>query len=176
MTPLSCLHGLIPIISFIVNVLGQVIIARYLSRWGLLKSLFLGFILGIICICILEFYIYLSSSSSPENFLAIAASNLITYSCLGYCYFNFITLGETARRIRILRELYDSPKGLSTDEILERYNAREIVEKRIKRLLSNGQVIYKNGKYYIGNSIMALIAKIIITMKLILLGKRSEFD
>ena len=95
---------------------------------------------------------------------------------LEYCYFNFINLGETARRIRILRELYDSKKGLSMAEILERYNAKNIVEKRLSRLINHGQIIDKNDKYYIGNPIMLLIARIIVTMKLILLGKKSEFE
>ena len=94
---------------------------------------------------------------------------------MGYCYFNYINLGETARRIRILREIYDSKEGLSMEEILKRYNAKEIIERRIKRLLKNRQIIYKDGKYYIGKPIMLVIAKIIVIMKVILLGKKSEF-
>ena len=27
---------------------------------------------------------------------------------LGYCYFHFVNLGETARRVRIVRELWQS--------------------------------------------------------------------
>lgn len=95
---------------------------------------------------------------------------------MGYCYFHFINLGETARRIRILRELYDRKEGLSMEEIFKRYNAKEIFERRIARLINNGQIIYKDGKYYIGKPIMLLMAKMIVTMKLILLREKSEFD
>ncbi|MEK6683024.1 MAG: hypothetical protein AABY79_13800, partial [Nitrospirota bacterium] len=78
--------------------------------------------------------------------------------------------------IRILRELYDSKEGLSLEEILQRYNAKEIVEKRISRLINNGQVLYKDGRYFIGSPVMLMISRIIVTMKLLLLGKASEFD
>jgi hypothetical protein len=111
----------------------------------------------------------------PENIFS-AFANAFTYSALGYCYFHFINLGETARRIRILRELYDSKNGLSKDEILSKYNAHQIISKRIERLVNNGQIIFKDGRYYIGHPMMLLIAKIIVMMKCMVLGKKSEFD
>lgn len=170
------LQVFIPVICLLINLSMQVSIFRYIPKLGLLKSEYIGFVIGLMTFFLFERYLLFSQLGFTKDFFAIFATNFVTYFSLGYCYFHFITLGETARRIRILRELYDSPKGLSVDEILERYNAKEIVEKRIKRLLDNGQIIYKNGKYYIGNPTMVLMAKIIITMKLILLGKRSEFD
>jgi hypothetical protein len=102
-------------------------------------------------------------------------SNLIVYSCLGFCYFNFITLGETARRIRLLRELTESPKGLTLGEIDQRYNAKIIIQNRINRLLNNKQVILKNDRYFIGNPTVLMISKIFILLKIIFLAKKSEF-
>jgi len=61
-------------------------------------------------------------------------------------------------------------------EILSRYNAKSVVEMRIRRLINSGQITYNNGRYYIGSPVLLLMAKIIITMKLIILGKKSEFD
>ena len=106
-----------------------------------------------------------------QSFDEITA-NFFTYLSLGYCYFHFINLGETARRIRILRELYDSKQGLSEKEILEKYNAEEIVVRRINRLMSNGQILYRDDRYYINSPIMLLISKIIIVLKLLFLGKK----
>ena len=107
--------------------------------------------------------------------ISIIIANVIMYSALGYCYFNFINLGETARRIRILRELFDSENGLALEEILQRYNAGEMVQRRVDRLINNGQVIEKNGKYYVGKPILLIIAKFIVVMKLLFIGKESEF-
>lgn len=172
---LSYLHVLNPFIGLVVNAVVQVASFRYISGLGLLRSVFLGFIIGFISISALEFYVFFALSASEMDFLSVFVTNSVMYASLGYVYFHFINLGETARRIRILRELYDSKEGLSMGEILERYNTKDIVEVRMNRLIKNGQVIYRDGRYYIGSSLMWLIAKVIVTMKLVLLGKKSEF-
>lgn len=174
--PYSLLHVLNPILGLIINVLMQVVSFRYIPRLGLLKSIILGFATGLTVVLTLELCVFSTQSTSTDDFVPIFIVNFIMYSSLGYCYFHFANLGETARRIRILRELYDSKEGLSMQEILQRYNARKIVEVRINRLINNGQIIYKSGRYYIGNPVMLIIAKIVVMMKLIILGKRSEFD
>lgn len=170
------LNVLIPIIGLMINVSVQVLSFRYTSSLSLLRSLFLGFVIGLFSVFILEEHLFFTMSTLTNDFLPILIANFIIYSALGYCYFHFINLGETARRVRIIKELFDSQEGLSTSEILERYNAKDIVEIRIKRLVNNGQIIYKKDRYYIGMPIMLLMAKVIVTMKLIVLGKRSEFD
>ncbi|MBI5042547.1 MAG: hypothetical protein HZC10_01655 [Nitrospirae bacterium] len=172
----SYLQVLNPVLGLMINVIVQVICSRFIQRLGLLKTVFLGFFVGMLSVLMIELYIFFATSAHFTDFFMMFAANFIAYASLGYCYFHFINLGETARRIRILGEIYDSKDGLSLEEILQRYNAKEIVEKRISRLLNNGQVILKNGRYYIGNPIMLMINRIIVAMKLMLLGKRSEFD
>ena len=172
----SYLQIFVSLIALVINIFVQIFSFKFIARLGLLKSEYLGFVAGFFSIFLIELYIIFTRSMPINNFVSILIANLIIYLSLEYCYFNFINLGETARRIRILRELYDSKKGLSMAEILERYNAKNIVEKRLSRLINHGQIIDKNDKYYIGNPIMLLIARIIVTMKLILLGKKSEFE
>lgn len=172
----SYLEVLFPVIGLVVNVLFQVLGFRYITKIGLLKSIFLGFAAGFLGVITLEAYVFFIASKSALDFLAIIIVNLMTYSALGYCYFHFLNLGETARRIRIVRELYDSDGGLSLEGILERYNAGDIVQKRIGRLLNNRQIIEKDGRYYIGNPVMLLMANIMVAMKLLFLGRESEFD
>lgn len=169
----SYLQILNPNLCLIINILIQVISFRCIKNIGLLKSIFLGFISGFIILFILEIYISFRLSILPRDFLSLFVVNFLIYSLLGFCYSNFITLGETARRIRILRELYDYNEGLSMEEILERYNAKEIIKMRISRLIKNGQVIYKDKKYYLNGYTILLITKIIIFIKMLILGKRS---
>ena len=172
----SYLQVINPVFGLAINVLVQLISFRFILKSGLLKTVFLGFFVGMLSVLIIESYIFFVTSAYFTDFFMILVANAIAYASLGYCYFHFINLGETARRIRILREIYDTKDGLSMEEILQRYNAKEIVEKRLSRLLNNGQVILKNGRYYIGNPIMLMINRIIVAMKLMLLGRRSEFD
>lgn len=162
----------IPIFCLCVNVLVQIFIFRYMPNLGLLKSEYLGFGVGFVGILLFKFYIFLFHLRAINDFILIFIVDLMTYSALGYCYFHFVNLGETARRIRILRELYDAKEGLTIGEILERYNAQNIVQKRIDRLLNTEQIIIRNDRFYISHPTMLFIAKIITAMKLILLGKK----
>lgn len=48
----------------------------------------------------------------------------------------------------------------------------EIVVRRINKLMSNGQILYRVDRYYINNPTMLFISKIIIVLKLLFLGKK----
>lgn len=166
----------VPLIISALNVISQVICFRCLRHFGLLKSEYLGFLMGFLGFILLEWYISIIKLITIKDFYPLSIVNLIIYLSVSFHYFTFLNLGETARRIRVLRELYEAKEGLSLSEILERYNAKMIVEVRLKRLLNNGQIILKDNRYYIGSPLMLFIAKFIIAVKLILLGKRSEFE
>jgi len=136
-----------------------------------------GFILGLIFVLIGEICVFFTILISKIEFLCIFITNFLIYFSLSYCYFHFVNLGETGRRIRILIELYNSKDGLSMEEILKIYNAKIILKKRFTRLVNHGQIKIKNNKYYIvNNSFMLIISKLMVGMKLLLLGKKSEFD
>lgn len=167
---------MIPIIGLLINVLIQVGGVRYRSNFTLLKSIIAGFFAGFVSIMMLECFLFSSAPVSGKEVLSGAIAHLIIYSALGYCYFHFINLGETARRIRILREIYEAQDSLSLPEILQRYNAKHVVDLRMRRLLGNGQIVERQGRYYIGSPVMLWIAKSITLLKLLVLGKRSEFD
>jgi hypothetical protein len=159
----------VPIIGLFVNALIQVLSFRFFRHLGLLKSIFLGVGAGFFVLVLLSLIL------SQQWIISIFVQGL-TYIALSYCYFHFINLGQTARRIRILREFYDAPNGLSCEELLMFYNSKEIIERRIERLLAGKQIIIKNDKYYIGNSFMLLAARLLVVLKIVLLGKKSEFD
>lgn len=156
---------LIPFFGFLVNILIQILSFRYV-KLALLKSVFLGFSAG--------FFIIIISGLKSSLFILIA--NLIIYSAFASFYFNFISLGETARRVRILKELYDCRRGLSLEEILQRYSAEEIIERRIARLISNNQIIYKDAKFYISFPVMTYIVKLISLIRMIVFGRRGAAD
>ena len=145
----SYLCVFVPIVALVINVLIQILCFRIFPQFGLLRSVFLGFIIGFISLFFVEFHILSIQSTLAEEIISTFVVQLITYVSLCYCYFHFVNLGETARRIRILRELKDSNNGLDSDEILKRYNAKEIIQNRLTRLISSGQIILKDNRYFI---------------------------
>ena len=110
-----------------------------------------------------------------SDFLALAVTNFAIYSMFSYWYFAFITLSETAIRTRLLMELDRSEDGLSEEEMLAKYNASELIEKRINRLVGNGQIINNEGRYYRGKPGLLLFAKFSETMHRLVPGKRTEY-
>ena len=157
-----------PIIALLTNIAGQVLLFRFFFRSKMLVSIFIAFFLGFFVFSCFDFF--------EKKPFAVFLIHLLTYGSLSYCYFHFINLGETARRIRILRELKNSSNGLTLNEIFKNYSSEEIIERRFSRLIGSQQVIFKNNRYYIGRPMMYLIARILAALKYLLLGKRSEFD
>lgn len=163
------------IIALSINVVAQIINFRIFTKLGLLKSIFIGFIVGLLSLLLIEYYLSIFYKVASFVFLFASVANLLAYTALGYCYFHFINLGETARRIRILSELYESKNGLTLNEILSKYNAEEIVKKRAVRLLHNNQIVFHEGRFLINKSILLIIAKTIVFLKIFILGK-SQVD
>lgn len=164
---------LIPVLGACSNVFMQIFSYKYLVRKRLLRSEYVGFVCGFIVLVICEFFAY---GKPRREWLSFVFANLIIYFCFSYLYFHFINMGETARRIRLLRELYDAPEGLTKEQVLSRYSAEDIVNVRMARLLNNNQIISRGGRYYVNSPVMLFISKLIVLMKLIVLGKRSEFE
>ncbi len=165
----------IAIFALAVNVVVQIAFVRWVPGVGLLKSIFIGFGTGLIFLLGLETYfgfLFDVWDVSPPYMLM----HTLTYCALGYCYFHFINLGQTARRIRILREMDDAGGVMTRDQLLQRYNANEMVEKRFSRLLRSGQVIEREDRLFIGNTTLLRMAQIMVLMKRLILGKTSEFD
>ena len=127
------LQAISPIIGLLLNAFVQVAGVRFIARLSLLKSLYLGFIAGFGVVIIIEFACFWDPTSWAKDSFPYLVANLIIYSSLAYNYFHFVNMGETARRIRIIRELYESKGGLTMEEILERYNAKDMVRKRMDK-------------------------------------------
>lgn len=167
-------HTLSPVLGLLINIISQITIARYVRKLSPLRSLLPGFLIGLAVMFTVEIVYSLTRNLTIVALIAELVLNTITYGSLGYCYFHFINLGETARRVRIVRELLESKDGLSMSELLECYNASEIIDVRIQRLLKNKQIVLRDSKYFIGKSVMLYIARLIVVMKIVILGRKSE--
>ncbi len=163
---------LIPLLGLLVNAAAQVSLYRVRPDKGLLASIFGAFAVGFFALVLCALILY--GQADKKDFSAQLVLDVLIYALLSYCYFHFLNLGETARRIRILRELAEAPAGLTTGELLRRYNAREILERRISRLTKSGQIVLKNGRYYIKGHTVLLMAKIMGFMETAMLARESE--
>lgn len=167
------LLALAPLIGLTVNTLVLLILVRRQRRWGLLRCEYLGFAGGAASVAIISLSALIQGGDTSRVIYHSLLGSL-SYAALGYCHFHFVNLGETARRIRLLRELDEAGGELAHDQLLARYGAREITAKRIARLLNSGQIVQREDRYFIAETTVLKIARTMRNAKLLLVGKESE--
>ena len=70
----------------------------------------------------------------------------LVYGCLAYSYFHVFNMSETARRIRILSELYLAGP-LTGREISRLYRGEGLLEARLDRLVATRLLDLRDGRY-----------------------------
>ena len=171
----QAIYVAIPVVSFAVDVAVQIALQR-LTALGLLKSELVGFAAGIALLLGAMVSIGAMGTPNPVELVAMAAANCLIYVCLAYCYFHFVNLSVTARRIRLLRDLHQRPSGMTYEEILECYNAADMVDIRLRRLLGSGQIKVRENAYVLDKPVTVVISKVMIGLRRLLLGKRGRFE
>ena len=168
------LHSLISIIGLVLMSSIQLLAIWYIKGITYYKSLITGFLCGFVFVLFFEFYFLILKYYSLSDSTALSLVNILSYLFLSFCYLCFIQLGVSALRIRLLQELYNSSNGLTMDEILGRYNSKQIIDYRVKRLINNGQIIIKRDRYYAKMSVTLIMAMILEVFRFIILGKKSR--
>jgi hypothetical protein len=104
------------------------------------------------------------------------AVSLLAYLGFGYCYvIGFFNIGESARRIRLLIELFAARgRGLTVPEVLAVYNAQMVLDARLYRLLVSGQIAERDGRYFLRRRAMLYGARALVLLKIVLLRRRAE--
>ncbi len=93
--------------------------------------------------------------------------SLIVYNSLGYSYFHLFNMSETARRIRILTEVYR--RGVVRgDELDSLYDTSDMIDLRIERLLASGQIRDNRGRYVIQGRLLYIAARVLSIWALVL--------
>lgn len=96
---------------------------------------------------------------TPEFFSAVLYA-LIVYGGIAYSYFHVFNMSETARRIRIFREIHLAGT-LTAQDILKLYSASDIVKVRLERLKATGQLEFADGRYRVRGRSLYLVAVLI---------------
>jgi len=140
------------------NLAAHVLWFRIFPSGGMFRALLAGFFVGCGVLAVTSWVL---GAPSVWNHL----SNGAIYLCFSYVYFHWNNMGETARRIRLVTELRQAPRGLSRAEILVRYGQREIIDRRLKRLLESRQIKEVDARYHLDNPSVLAMARIMAFAK-----------
>jgi hypothetical protein len=144
-----------------VNTAVTVICFRLYSSGGMFRALLAGFLAG--CAALLAAS-WVFHGQSVWGHL----SNVVVYICFSYVFFHWNNMGETGRRVRLAIELRNAPDGLTRAELVARYGHREIVDRRLGRLIESRQIEEIGSRYHVRNLSVLAMARIIALLKLVL--------
>jgi hypothetical protein len=105
----------------------------------------------------------------PDRIL-FAAYTLIVYLSLSLTYFHVFNMSETARRIRILYEVYSKGR-ISRAELRDKYGLHQMIKVRLKRLVSTGQIKYSDGRYVLSGRLLYYAARAVMFWRSVIFPK-----
>jgi hypothetical protein len=159
------IHNLSSIIFLLLNIVTHFILMR-VTKIKYFKSILIGFFIGLIVLTLYEIYFIYKISFS---FYVI--NNFLIYVLFCFFYFAILSTYKTSIRLRVLFEIYNHKEGIFAEEIIKKYNSKEIINIRLQRMIQNNQIKLINGKLYSKLSITLLIAFLLDIFKFFLFGK-----
>ena len=168
-------YFIIPFFSFAVFIIWQFFGLRVMKTRNYVQVWALGVGVGFSVTTIYHIIGFIQLDDSIPNAVFSLGVNLIISMMGSLLYLIPIQLGVSSQRVRILLELEKSPKGMSYQEILNVYDANDILQARLGRLTNSGQVEFSDEKYYLGKAVsLVIMTKIYDLAALILFGKKNE--
>jgi hypothetical protein len=133
-------------------------------------ALLAGFAAGLAAAALLTGIGLAHMDCTAADAVALAALNVATYLALSFGYFNLVNICRCSLRLRILLELRAAPAGLSPAALLHRYNAEELLARRLERLTARGRIVATGGRFYQPALGLRLLALAVTTLKVVVLG------
>ncbi len=92
----------------------------------------------------------------------------VVYGGIAYAYFHLFNMSETARRIRVLREV-ERAGGLAEADLRRLYSEDEVVDRRLERMIAMGHLVQKDdGRFVVGSPLLLSAARVIAHWRKIL--------
>jgi len=166
---------LTPIVAMSINLVTQVIMVRARHGAKFFRSMVEGFLAGGVAAVAVGLILVVWQGLSVGTVTLAFFVNLPAYAALSYCYLNVANLGQTSIRIRLYSEI-SAGGGMSEQEIERIYNHDALMRMRLERLIESGDLVAREGRYFVGRKRLVRIANILVMAKRLILGKRSEFE
>lgn len=149
-----------PVLIFILHVAAARVFMRYKFDLPNQVVVIICSVAGYIPMAAAIWMVYLSHITEPVELGWAVIYSLIVYNALAYSYFHVFNMSETARRIRILYEIYIS-KQLKVSDMAPLYNANDMLNSRLERLLLTRQIKLSHDNYLLDHRLLYYAARIV---------------
>jgi len=164
-----------PIAALAINMVVQIVGFRLRRGSHFFRSVVEGLFVGGLGLLIIEALLIIGDQTQGDSVAMALLVNVPTYLALSYCYYSFVQLGQTSIRLRMYSEIASRATGVTIEEMEREYDESALTDMRLQRLIESGDILEKNGRYFIGRSRLLVVVNIIFVAKHIMLEKKSVF-
>lgn len=165
-----------PILGLAVMVIVQAIVLRARGVDRFFGSVVAGFLAGMLVTLALQATLLFFFPRDMNIWILAVLVNPALYVMLGYCFYNFINLGQASIRIRIFKECDEHGGFITHEELRAVYDDELLKEARLQRLLEGGDVARgESGRWKLVNPRLVPVAAIVFALKKFVLRRESEF-
>ena len=169
------IHLLAPLVALGVMAAGHAVLCRIRPDAPVLNLLVLAGFLGLGGLFAMQLFAVSAGQAWGDALLAMVLVDGPIYACLSYGYANFVNLGHASVRIRIYRELLDSPEGIQISELRAKYDEAGMLATRLRRMLDAEDLASDGSVYRLNKTRLLAISNVIFALKKAVLGRHSEF-
>lgn len=165
---------LAPVLGLGVYCVAHVILSRLRVGRPPYAPLVLGFFPGGIVTIVIALLGLHELAPPTVDRVALVLLDGMTYGSLGWCYFHFVNLGIASLRIRVLQEMAEAGGTLRAEALRARYHDGLLAETRIRRLVSGGHVVVRDGRCHRGSPAFLWTARGFELLRRLILGDRTS--
>lgn len=175
-TVIQVLHLLAPLVALATMAVSHAALCRIRPDAAILNLLLVAGFFGLAGLVVMKAFAVLAGQNLSGAFAAMMLVDGPIYACLAYGYANFVNLGHASVRIRIYRELLDSPEGIKVSELRAKYDEAGMLSTRLRRMLDAEDLTFDGVVYRIKKARLLAISNVIFALKKVVLGRHSEFS
>jgi len=172
---IELLHLFAPVVALAAMAASHALLCRLRSEAAILNLLVLAGFIGLGALVAVELVAMAFGQSVGSALAAMILVDGPIYACLAYGYANFVNLGHASVRIRIYRELLESPRGIEVAELRTKYDEAGMLTTRLQRMLDAEDLAFDGSAYRLRKARLLAISNAIFGLKKAVLGRHSEF-
>lgn len=163
-----------PAAGLAADIVLQAVLSRFAASEANLRVQFISFGAGLLVTAALLFALLSGSRLVAMDNAAYALLHVLAYACFGFIFFNMINANISSLRVRMLKEyLARAPAPLADADLHAKYPAADMVSARLARLEAGGQILVREGRYYLKGGGVAMIGAFFAGLRNLLLGNRA---
>jgi len=172
---IELLHLLAPAAALAAMAVSHALLCRLRPDAAILNLLVLAGFIGLGTLLAVEVVAVAFGQSIGSALASMILVDGPIYACLAYGYANFVNLGHASVRIRIYRELLESPRGIEVAELRTKYDEAGMLTTRLQRMLDAEDLAFDGSAYRLRKTRLLVISNVIFGLKKAVLGRHSEF-